>query len=242
MCKFFSFVGDGYGNFLYSDWETRERRIKYKSEYNPDSHTWILTAHNIPPRLQDRWSKYEYNPLTKEFLVDEGVKSHDHESARNWAEGLDYKKIVPALVIKPIVNPLEGRKKKITEKEKALLKEWASVWASVRDSVGDSVWTSVRDSVWDSVWASVRDSVGDSVWASVRDSVWDSVWASVGASVGDSVRASVWAYISSFFNITYQHNFSSLTKLWEAGFVPSFNGTNWRLHSGKKAEWEIVKI
>ena len=36
---------------------------------------------------------------------------------------------------------------------------------------GDSVWASVRDSVWDSVWDSVRASVGDSVWASVWDSV-----------------------------------------------------------------------
>ena len=143
MCKFFSFVGDGYGNFLYSDWETREKRIKYKSECNPDSHTWILTAHNIPPRLQDRWSKYEYNPLTKEFIVDEGGESHDHESARNWVEGLDFKKIVPALVIKSIINPLQGRKKKITEKEKALLKEWASVGASVRASVW-LCWGSVR--------------------------------------------------------------------------------------------------
>ena len=100
---------------------------------------------------------------------------------------------------------------------------WASVWVSVRASVGDSVrdsvWNSVQDSVWDSVrtsvWASVEDSVwdsvrasvwasvGDSVWdsvrasvrASVRDSVWDSVRASVGASVRNSVGASVWASV-----------------------------------------------
>jgi hypothetical protein len=45
---------------------------------------------------------------------------------------------------------------------------WASVLASVRDSVG----ASVRDSVW----ASVRDSVGASVLASVRDSVGASVY------------------------------------------------------------------
>ena len=38
-------------------------------------------------------------------------------------------------------------------------KEWASVGASVGDSVGASVWASVGDSVRDSVWASVRDSV-----------------------------------------------------------------------------------
>ena len=74
-------------------------------------------------------------------------------------------------------------------KDKNLIKKsWASVMASVKDSVMDSVWASVM--------ASVKDSVMDSVWASVmasvKDSVMDSVRASVRASVGDSVRGSVW--------------------------------------------------
>ena len=81
-------------------------------------------------------------------------------------------------------------------KNKNLIKK---SWASVRDSVGDSVEASVKASVWasvkDSVWDSVKDSVKDSVWASVRASVgasvMDSIWASVKASVKDSVKASV---------------------------------------------------
>ena len=82
---------------------------------------------------------------------------------------------------------------------------------------------------WLKEWASVRDSVGASVGASVRDSVWESVW------------ASVWAYISSFVAVEYNHDLynhdlSSAIKLWESGLVPSFDGTTWRLHSGKKAE------
>jgi hypothetical protein len=68
----------------------------------------------------------------------------------------------------------------------------ASVGASVRASVWDSVVASVRASVWDSVGASVRASVWDSVGASVWASVWDSVGASVWASVWDSVGASVY--------------------------------------------------
>ena len=118
------------------------------------------------------------------------------------------------------INPLT-RIYKPTEKDIDLLKEWASVWASV----GDSVW----DSVWASVWASVGDSVGDSVGASVWASVGDSVWASVGASVG--------AYVGSLFNIwNGDYKFQAAADLWTRGFVPSFNGTTWRLHSGKKAK------
>jgi hypothetical protein len=73
---------------------------------------------------------------------------------------------------------------------------------------------------WDSVWDSVLASVGNSVWASVGASVWDSVW----------------GYISSFFNIEYKFDFSSAVKLWESGLVPSFDGTIWRLRSGKNAD------
>jgi hypothetical protein len=109
------------------------------------------------------------------------------------------------------INPLLIKTHEVTQKDIDNLKNWASVWASVRASVwasvrasvrasvGDSVWASVRASVrasvgasvWASVRASVGDSVGDSVWASVRASVWASVWASVRASVWASVWASV---------------------------------------------------
>jgi hypothetical protein len=112
----------------------------------------------------------------------------------------------------------------------------SSVWDSVRDSVRASVRSSVWDSVRDSVWDSVRDSVRSSVWDSVRDSVRASVRSSVWDSVRDSVRASVYAYVSSFFVIEYQYDFSPAIKLWEAGLVPSFDGKTWRLHSGKDAD------
>jgi hypothetical protein len=81
------------------------------------------------------------------------------------------------------------------------------------------------------------ESVGDSVRESVRESVRDSVW--------DSVRESVWAYTGSFFNIPVwkyvkhpkgQYPYQPLVTLWNAGLVPSFDGTTWRLHGGPKAK------
>jgi hypothetical protein len=117
----------------------------------------------------------------------------------------------------------------ITEAELALLRGWASV----RDSVRDSVWASVRDSVWASVWASVRDSVGDSVWASVRDSVGDSVWAYIG-SLFPNIKK--WRY----FEAQDGYPFTSGEKLWRLGLVPSFDGKEWRLHGGRdgQALWQ----
>ena len=232
MCKFFSFVGDGYGNYLYSDWNTRKKN----PAEDHDSHTAILTRNKVPPRLQDRWSKYEYNPLTKKFTVDQGVYGHDHEAAENWVQHLNFKRVVEPLVIKKIRNPLTGRAKKVTEKEIALLDQWIQLVGSTMDSVSDSVWASIRDSVWDSVCTSVWDSVCASVWNSVGASVCASVGASVWSSVWTSVYDSVRAYTSSFFKIKYTYDFSYAIKLWSSGFVPSFDGKTWRLHSGKKAE------
>ena len=213
MCEFFSFCGDGRGNYLYCDWEQR-RQEKEKSY---DSHTTILTLAGIATKAQDRYSKYEYNPLTKKFKIDCDVELHNHEAAATWAGSLDFKTVVPSLRIKNIVHPFKDKnRKKVSEKEIELLKDWIRVYKKVRDSVWASVWASVRASVWDSVWDSVRDSV----WASVRD----------------SVRDSVRAYISSFFDIEYKYDFSSCIKLWESGLVPTFDGKTWRLHGGKDAK------
>jgi hypothetical protein len=217
-----------------------------------DSHTWILTHFKIPPKQQDKWNYFEFNPLTKKFIEDNPSKRPDIDpeiidKAQAWVEALDFKTIIPQLIIKPIVNPLKNKPKKVTKKIKMKLREWSLVWNSVPNSVWDSmlnsVWDSVRTSVWDSmlnsVWDSVRDSMLNSVWDLVRASMWDSVWGSmrdsVRASMWDSMLNSVWAYVSSFLDIEYKYDFSSVLYLWEHGFIPSFDGTTWRLHSGKDA-------
>jgi len=143
------------------------------------------------------------------------------------------------------IHPFKLATHKVTDVEIALLKNWASVWTSVGDSVWNSVGNSVRASVWDSVWTSVRASVEASVWTSVGDSVETSVWTSVGASVRTSFSASVMAYIGSLFpNIKQwkyiehekgKYPFQSCVDLWKKGLVPIFDGSIWRLHGSEKA-------
>ena len=176
-----------------------------------DSHSHICTHFKLN---EDRCNKYEYNPLTKRFKIDQiNSERDDSNAAEKWVKRLDFKTIVELLIIKPIVNPFElPAVEKVTDEHLQWLKEWASV--------GDSV----RASLWASVWNSVRTSVGASVWTSVMDSVMDSVKDSVGV------------YVLTFFDIQYEPDFSSAVKLWEVGLVPSFDGKVWRLHSGKNAK------
>ncbi len=182
-----------------------------------DSHTSIADYWKV---REDKTNKYEFNPLTKKFIVDQINNVDDRTLVQEQCLALDFKAIVPELIIKPIIHPFKDRHcYRVTKKDLELLKQWAWVRASVRDSVRDSVWASVR--------ASVRASVGASVWASV--------WASVGASVGGSVGG----YISSFFDVKYKHDFTPCVKLWEKGLVPSYDGKIWRLHGdGGKLLWE----
>ena len=180
MCNFFSFVTEPdshSGERFYFDWNYRKDHLKDDPQPS-DSHSSICKHFGL---TEDICNKYEFNPLTKKFVIDRINHIDDRIQAEEWVNNLDFKKIVEPLIIKPIVNPFDLPIIEVPTKEHILLlKEWASVWASV----GDSVWASV----WDSVWASVRDSV----WASVRASVWASVGDSVRASVWDSVGASVW--------------------------------------------------
>ena len=216
MCKFFSIVSDAKGNFYYFDWKQRQQIIqgKIKCE-SADSHTSIADFYGFKGQKEDKLNKYEYNPFTKQFTVDQINTFDDSKEVEKFCKKLDFKEIVPVNFDKKIINPFKDRSiLEITDEDIELLKQWASVSASVWASVRDSV----RASVWDSVWDSVGDSVGYSVW--------DSVWDSVRASVGDSV----WAYISSFVDIKYKYDFSSAIKLWEKGLVPSFDGKIWRLH------------
>ena len=203
MCNFFSFVTDPVNHpaeYYYFDWEYRK---EYLEADDADSHSHICKEFNL---REDVCNKFEFNPLTKKFVIDQiNSEKDDSETSEKWANRLDFKTIVEPLIVKPIVNPLELPKvEKPTDEQIGWLKEWISVRDSVRASVRDSVGNSVGNSVWASVWASVRDSV--------------------------------WAYASSFFAIDFKHDFSSAVKLWESGLVPSFDGLTWRLHSGEKAD------
>jgi len=148
---------------------------------------------------------------------------------------------------KEACNPVHPFKIKppdtITKEHLELLRQWDSVWSSVRSSVSDSVWSSVSDSGWSSVWSSVRVPVSDSGWSSVWGSVWYSVW----YSVRDSVRAYVGYLFSPVIekwkgvnHTKGEYPFQPAVDLWMQGLVPVFNGKKWRLYGGEDADilWE----
>jgi len=244
MCEFFSFVSDGKGELYYFDYPIRKKVLSGKlkdrngnSISEIDSHSSITAYFNLD---DDKVNKYEYNPITRYFRKDSINLRDDSGICEKKVKKIKFDDIVPELLIKKIFDPIKSKKKRVIgKKEKALLKNWASVGASVGDSVWASIRASVGDSGWDSIGDSVRASVGDSVGASIGDSVRASVGDSVWDSIGDSIRASIRVYMGSFFNLKkwkyLKHKpgvypYQCCVDLWEAGLVSSYDGTTWRLH------------
>jgi hypothetical protein len=179
MCKAFSAI------------VLKNGEVKWK--FGMDSHSDILQHFGISDNEYEKdcleFARIEISPANGsylkpdrwEFKLDESItptwwkKSYlifAETEHKKWLKQLN-----KVLINKEIVMPFNIEPpQKILKKHLKLLRVWASVGASVRDSVWDSVRASVRDSVWDSVRASVGDSVRASVWDSVRDSVRASVY------------------------------------------------------------------
>ena len=85
---------------------------------------------------------------------------------------------------------------------------------------------------WKKVWALIIASVRASVGALVGASIWDSVWAYV-SSLFPNVKK--WKYINHTEGV---NPFKSCIDLWKGGYVPSFDGKVWRLHTKDGIVWE----
>ena len=215
MCRAFSCIID------------REKTVTWK--FGIDSHDSLLKIAGIKDDTIDpnliKFCRVEIAPENNDYLnPDKWQFKIDMDVIPKWWT-LAHKKacmkaheewknqLYKILVRKAIVHPFKiTPPKKITQKHIDLLKEWASVGASVWDSVGASVWDSVGASVWDSVGA-----YAGTFFLLPRDA---------------------WKYTENVK--TDEYPFLPLIKLWEQGLVPSFDGKKWRLHGGEDAKtlWE----
>ena len=145
MCNFFSFISDGQGNIKYFNAEMRRQIIAGEYDYDMDSHTSICDYHRLN---EDNCNKYEFNPLTREFTIDQiNNRVDDSERIKGKMQRFDFKKVVPELVVKPIVSPFDVGPVTPTDDDIELLKQWATVRGSVMYSVWDSDWVAIVDSV-----------------------------------------------------------------------------------------------
>jgi len=135
------------------------------------------------------------------------------------------------------INPLKGRAQKPTIEDIELLQRSIEIWDKVEDSVtasllcnfGDCVTLTVEDSIWYSSCLNIYLKIRDG-WNYVRQSVHINEWAYIG-SLFPGIKK--WKYIE---HKEGEYPFQPIVDLWHRGFIASFDGNTWRLHSGKNAK------
>ena len=212
MCNFFSLISDGTGKVYYFDAAVRKQIIagtlkdRSGNVYETtDSHSSIASYYKL---IDDHCNKWEYNPLTGLLERDQINTVDDFDAVNDFCKALDFKTVVPELIIHPIIHPFRDvSAHEVAKKDIVNLRQWASVRASV--------------------WESVRESVGASVW--------ESVWASMRAYISSYFDLQQWKYID---HAPGENPYQPLIDLWNRGFVPSYGGKTktWRLHQGKDAK------
>ena len=212
MCNFFSLISDGTGKVYYFDAAVRKQIIagtlkdRSGNVYETtDSHSSIASYYKL---IDDHCNKWEYNPLTGLLERDQINTVDDFDAVNDFCKALDFKTVVPELIIHPIIHPFRDvSAHEVAKKDIVNLRQWASVGESVRASVG----------------------------ASVGESVWESVWASMRAYISSYFDLQQWKYID---HAPGENPYQPLIDLWNRGFVPSYGGKTktWRLHQGKDAK------
>jgi len=142
MCNFFSLVSNGDSKPLYFNWKQRQAILKGKIKcQSADSHTSIADYYGFKGVLEDKLNKYEYNPITKVFQIDQKNNPiDDSDDIEKFCKEVDFKTIVEPLNIHSLVNPFKDRSiVDATPQDILLLKKWASVWASVWAYIGTCV-------------------------------------------------------------------------------------------------------
>jgi len=147
-----------------------------------------------------------------------------------WVRDLNFKSIVPELIIKPIINPYKIDPPKDLTEAKKLLKEWISIW----ELIGP----------WENFCLSNATLIDTSIWDFISYTIWKFLGGRDIASSNNFYNLPIWIYCFSFLDLDkHKNNFSAFTKLWGTGLVPCLdNKGHWYLASKsgiKLKEYEI---
>jgi hypothetical protein len=135
-----------------------------------------------------------------------------------------------------VINPLLLPTPIITKTDIKNLNTWIDTY----DSIDEDTFYDIQNLYplqMTLAWAHVHKVVNLNVWMKISRSFDEKTHNNGISELYDSVLFAVYdAYYCSFVDEIMPLDFSPLWYLWNRGLVPSFDGNNWNLHSGKDAK------
>ncbi|MCZ2416676.1 MAG: hypothetical protein LC132_03860, partial [Burkholderiales bacterium] len=149
MCQFFSCISNVKGKIRYFNADIRQQIRDGKLSYSEDSHDSLCSYFKTEIPL-DRANKYEYDPTTGEFTIDqinakddEGFPLDDSKQVEAFCRKLDFNEVVPNWsYIANVLKRLKTYKPKnpITATKMPDEQIMRGVLVRIKASVGVSVW------------------------------------------------------------------------------------------------------
>ena len=228
--KFLSIVSRGDGVPLYFRAERRKVFIDAMLPY--EDHYYVI-AHEHALRLGSV-NCYGYAPLTGEFTVNDLSVNDDSEIIKESCGHIDFKEVIPELVIEPIINPLvDIEPQTIKAEDIEALRQWSTMWNIAAGTLAQTASKQVGYGAFHDTWESVYNSIDDIFHRIYGERTMQDFLKDSGA-----VGAATHAYHSSFFRLwgDGSNPFQPCIDLWKRGFVASFDWETWKLHSGPNGE------
>ena len=209
MCDFFSFNSDGNGTFFYF---TPKEIKKVEQTGNPkklnfNSHASIAEHFKLK---EDKCNKYEYNPFSKEFEIDQTNSKDDKEKAEKWVRAFFeakngkelikfHKAFLPKLDYKALEKQFEGIP---TENKKAAIKTIKRIedieWFKPQRQPSITMLQSKVNLALKAFHYDVKAKVELKVlktsedWAAAKDAAWAAAWDAAWAAAKDAAKDAAW--------------------------------------------------
>lgn len=124
-----------------------------------------------------------------------------------------------------IFNPFTDNPKQVTQEDIENLQKWVNITNKIGDKYLSYIWDSVDTQSMAKLWRKSREQTLFYIFNQQTEKhIWVGMW--------DCMNV----YLASFFDVEYKFDIKPVVSLWKRGFIASFDGSIWRLHSGKKVE------
>lgn len=216
MCYFFSFVTEPEkygGKRFYFNWKDRKKALEMNMKDVVDSHSWICSHFRLN---EDECNKYEYDPFTKVFLIDQTNSSIDDSvAAEEWVKQLDFKRIMEPIIYKNMVDPVTLPTPTLTARDFENLDKWKEIVDNFSYSNIINEYPEFK-LLWDAVSNKLFYKNHHYLITSFK-----------------YVKNLYVAYLLSFYTkADLNVDITCAIELWERGVIPVFSDNHWTLHSG----------